>query len=255
MLLTAANPGQMSKFMRLVNGGISRKLNDHHDRKGTMWHRRFCAIGVATDMATQEDRMRYILAHGVKERLVETVGDWPGASALPWLLRGETIEGVWTDFTARYRARRRKSYVPEAGDFETTYEVKLTVLPCWADMTETEWRKRIGWMIDSIHSVWGPNQADRPPVLGKKAVLAMSPRATPVKMSDSPAPVVHSLDEEMKKTLVKMVRAIRMAYAAASQRFRDGEWDVSFPDGTFRPPGYMVPMGAEGVAISAMYMC
>jgi len=242
ILLTCRNAEQLSKFMRLLNGGLSKKLNHYHERKGTMWHRRFRAIGVSPDKETQEARMHYILAHGVKEKLVATVEDWPGATSLPWLLRGEKIEGVWTSFTARYNASRRKSYVPIPGEFDTKYEVKMTVMPCWAHLQESQWRELIANMVNSIDAVDGPGDYSPGPILGKRAVLNTSPRSRPKQPKSSCAPAVHAVDFDVRLALTERLKAIAEAYATASRRFRAGDWEVEFPAGTFRPHGRFVPV-------------
>ena len=108
MLLSVDDAAQMSGFLRMVNGNLTVKLNDYHERSGGSWQRRFRAIPVAEDEETQVSRLRYLLSHGVKENLVERPSEWPGASALPWLEHGTPLQGVWTSFTARYHASRRK---------------------------------------------------------------------------------------------------------------------------------------------------
>ncbi|MCO4762908.1 MAG: transposase [Myxococcales bacterium] len=243
LIITVRNVEQKSEFMRLLNGNLSKKLNFIHNRRGTMWHRRFRAIGIAPDEATQRSRLRYVMAHGVKEDLVDKVGDWPGASSLPWLLHGKPIYGVWTNFTARYNAMRRKSYVPRPGDFETIYEVRMTVMPCWSERSVHEWRETVCEMSAEIDATAKKRRRlEGVRVLGKKAVLAAKPTKRLPPRKRTPAPAVHCVDAAAHELLVAGLRLIRDAYDEASQRFRAGEWDVRFPEGMFRPSGgFVVP--------------
>ncbi|MCO4760917.1 MAG: transposase [Myxococcales bacterium] len=245
LLITVRNTRQKSKFMRLVNGNLSKKLNHLHGRRGTMWHRRFRAIGVAPDEETQTARLRYIMAHGVKEDLVDKVGDWPGATALPWLLRGEPIYGVWTDFTARYNASRRKGYVEIPGEFDTVYELRMTVLPCWAGEKDEVWRKHVSDLACEIDATAAQRRKETGAgVLGVAAILAADVATELPVQRRNPAPTVHAVCPVVRKRLEEGLRAIAEAYADASARFRDGEWDVEFPEGTFRPlGGFVTPMG------------
>jgi len=249
LLVTALNPKQLSKFMRLLNGGISRVLNKHHGRSGTMWQRRFRAIGVAPDRQTQESRMQYVLSHGVKENLVANVEDWPGASSLPWLLHGKNISGVWTNYTAKYYASRRKHYIPIEGEFDITYDVILTVMPCWKEMPPEEWRGRVAEMVAAVnHSHGSDGDGGAQPVLGAEAVLQADPRSRIQRTKKTDAPKVHAVDPAVRDALSDEVDAIREAYAIASAKFRAGDWRVEFPEGTFRPPGGYVPASQDTTA-------
>ena len=236
LLVSVRSTRQKSRFMRMLNGNLSKKLNHHHKRSGTMWHRRFRAIGVAADRETQESRMRYILTHGVKEGLVERTTDWPGASALPWLLRDEKLTGIWTDFTARYKAQRREGYVWQAGEFEREYEVRITLLPCWEHFATATWRQLVTNMTEAIEADAARDRAGAA-VIGVKAVLALEPtHRRPRRLRRRCAPTVHAVDPEVRRELKRMLLAVRDAYAEASWRFRRGEWRVEFPEDTFRPP-------------------
>jgi hypothetical protein len=57
--------------------------------------------------AAQVERLRYVLAHGCKEGLVERLRDWPGVSAVRALLEDESLEGLWFDRTREHVSRRR----------------------------------------------------------------------------------------------------------------------------------------------------
>ncbi|MCO4762173.1 MAG: transposase [Myxococcales bacterium] len=250
LLITVRSPEQMSRFMRLVNGNLSKKLNHLNGRRGTMWHRRYQAIGVAPDEETQTSRLRYIMAHGVKEDLVEKVGDWPGVSSLPWLLHDEPIVGVWTDFTARYNASRRKGYVPIAGEFDTEYELRMTVMPCWRDRSGAEWRSTVRGLATEIDDTAAKRRLETgTSFLGIDRALAADGSAGRA-LKRRPAPAVHAVCPVVRGRLKAGLRAIADAYAEASARFRAGEWDVEFPEGTFRPlGGFVVSMDDEEFAM------
>ena len=246
MLVGCTDADQKAKFIGMVNSNITTKLNALNDRTGSGWSRRFFAIPVSKDRTTQERRLRYLLAHGVKERLVARAKDWPGASTLPWLLSGTAIRGVWTSFTARYHAQRRKGYVPKRGEFDTVYELKMSVLPCWRQLDAPEWRARVADMVAALEAdearrcaeEHGLALEDR--VLGAAAVLAAHPFDRLDRQRRSRAPSVHAACKLMRTLMEDELKALREAYAEASHRFRAGEWDVDFPLGTFRPGGGFV---------------
>ena len=65
VLASADDAKQLSSFVGFVNGNVARKLNALNGWSGRVWQRRFRAIAVHRDDATQLDRLRYMLAHGV----------------------------------------------------------------------------------------------------------------------------------------------------------------------------------------------
>ena len=71
---------QLSRFMRHVDGNLSAEIGreELHDWSGPMWSRRYQSIVVSDEEAAQVARLRYHLAHGVKEGLVDQVKRWPG---------------------------------------------------------------------------------------------------------------------------------------------------------------------------------
>ena len=246
MLIGSAGADQTAKFVGMVNCNITRKLNALNDRTGSGWSRRFFSILIANDRASQERRLRYLLAHGVKERLVARAQDWPGASTLPWLVSGKPIRGVWTSFTDRYYARLRKGYVSKPGQFDTVYELQMSVLPCWRRLATPDWRTLVAEMVAEIEAEeaarcfeeHGIALEDR--VLGVQAVLAAEPLGRLGRQKRSRAPSVHAVCRVVRKFSQEELRLLREAYAEASHRFRAKEWDVAFPEGTFRPGGGFV---------------
>ena len=241
LLATFASAKDKSRFIGFINCNITRKLNALNQRSGAGWQRRFTAIGVSKDRCTQERRLRYLLAHGVKEKLVRRAQDWPGASSLPWLVLGKQIRGVWTSFTARYHATHRKSHVPKKGEFDIVYVLKLAVLPCWRGMSAELWRRLVAEMVADIEAEACERRvALGVEVLGVDAVLAAEPLSQLPRQRRTRAPIVHAVNEAVRKHLQEQLRLRNEAYDEASQRFRDGEWDVVFPSGMFRPFGGFV---------------
>ncbi|MCB9737850.1 MAG: transposase [Deltaproteobacteria bacterium] len=216
LLISVPDSPTLSKFMCLLNTNVSRELNIVNDRDGAMWSRRFRSIPITADRASQLFRLRYIIAHGVKENLVAKVADWPGASSLRWLRDGEQIFGKWIRRTELYYARRRKNFVEDLAAFTTTYLIEMTVLPCWQDDPEHEWRQQVREMIAEIEAeadVERRQHGRRP--LGVAAVLAQDPFAR-VKGKRSRAPSVHSVDKPARQELRAKLRALEIAWRDAA---------------------------------------
>jgi hypothetical protein len=100
-MLSSSDGEQLAEFMGYVNGNVSRELGRIHRWRGTLWGRRTRPIPILDD-ESMIARLRYILAQGVKEGLVERPEEWPGATSTPWLL-GEELIGIWTAISSDER--------------------------------------------------------------------------------------------------------------------------------------------------------
>jgi len=93
---------QGAAFMCHFDSNLAREVCRLHDWKDKVWSRRYRAIAISGEPEAQRERMKYILAHGAKEGLVELVRDWPGVHAVRVLLEDEPLEGLWFDRTQEY---------------------------------------------------------------------------------------------------------------------------------------------------------
>src|SRR5262245_10997904 len=130
LLVSADDGAQLAAFLGFVNGNVAREMGRLHGWAGALWGRRHRPIPILDEEALLA-RLRYLLAQGVKEGLVASPRDWPGASAVPGLLGDMTLAGRWCNRTLETRARRRGA-AHAAGAFDETYLVRLTPLPAWA---------------------------------------------------------------------------------------------------------------------------
>ncbi len=199
------------------------------------WGRRYQAIPVSEEEAAQAERLRYILAHGVKEGLVEQLRDWPGVSAVRALLGEETLEGLWFDRTREHIARRR-GIAFERLDFATPYRLHLEPLPCWAHLSAEEYRKRIAEMVEEIEGQAALQRQLRGlAAKGAVAVLAQEPQAAPERLKKSPAPLFHAASRKVRLELYEGYKYFIAAFRDAAASLRAGEPNVVFPAGSFPP--------------------
>ncbi len=98
-LLSAQDAEQLSRFMQYVNSNVAREVGDLVDWSGPFWARRYSAIVVSEEETAQVARLRYCLAHGVKENLVERVDQWPGVHSARAILDDKSLQGYWFDRT------------------------------------------------------------------------------------------------------------------------------------------------------------
>lgn len=230
-LLCRARDGSLPSFMKHFRGNTSRKVAPLVGWRGQFWDRRYAAEPVMDDGA-MEGRLRYILAHGVKEGLVSSPREWRGLSCLPQLL-GEPKH----KFPFYHWRKRRRTGGPD-GRSEDRYSerlredllLELLPLPHWRDVPPEERIARVERMLTEIEHAYRHLKK-----VGVEKVLQKSPHSRPAPPKPRPLPWCHASDLEAWKAERDRYRAFAREYALASRRFRGGELTVAFPPGAFKP--------------------
>lgn len=233
LLLQPGTVEQLAKFMRDINSKIAREAGRLHDWTEKLWGRRYTDIIASHEAEAQIKRLRYLLAQGCKEGLVASPKHWPGASSTKALLSGDTVEGVWIDRTAQYKAWERKEPNPDYR-FTTTHRVELSPIPCCDDLTSHQYSARIRAMVREIEE-----ETEGTTVLGAKAICAQHPHGSPSRRRRrSPAPRFHAVDRQVRRGLEIGYHLFRKAYRQASEALRAGK-RAEFPPGSFAPGRYV----------------
>jgi hypothetical protein len=235
-LLQVDDAEQLARFMQHVDGNIAREVGDLVGWSGTFWARRYTSILVSDEEAAQVDRLRYILAHGVKENLVERVLDWPGVHAGRSILEDRPLKGYWFDRTQEYAARNRgEEYGRLAYATEETFH--LTRLPCWEHLSKEQYRQRVAELVEEIEAEARMARLERGlPVLGVGAVLRQNPHTQPNKAKKSSAPRFHAATKAARNALREMYGLFLAAFRDAAELLKAGDRMARFPIGSF-PPG------------------
>jgi len=213
-------------FMQYLRSNISKKLGNLVDWRGKFWDRRYDAEPVLDDDALV-GRLRYILAHGVKEGLVARAVDWPGLVCIPELLAHEPREFAWPGGN-------------DAGSAAATTEVlQIAPLPCWENHSAEVRKERILGIMNDIEIVVR-KERDGVPVFGAQNVLAQDPYSKPQSIKRSPRPLCHASTKKARDEYAVKYREFADAYMKASAAYRSGTLDVEFPVFAHRPP-WVVP--------------
>ncbi len=233
LLLRPTDVEQMSRFMAYVNSNIAREAGRLHNWRQRFWGRRYTDIVVSREPEKHEERLRYLLSQGVKERLVASPRHWPGATSTQALMHGDSVEGEWMDRSASYRASR---YGRQArpGRFLSRHRLELTPIPSWEHLERGERCKRVRRLVREIET---EHERTGRPVLGRRAILAQDPHDCPEDFESTPAPRFHATSRSVRRALEDGYRWFVLEYRRASKDFRTGE-PTSFPDGCFRPVSY-----------------
>jgi REP element-mobilizing transposase RayT len=232
-LLVTARGDSLSDFMKYFLGNVAKKVGPLAKWKGSFWHERFSAQPVLDDEAAI-GRLRYILSHGVKEGLVRTPEEWPGMSCLAHLRSEEATMERFFHWTKRWK----KGALVKGGEdlwherWGEKVPLKLAPLPCWAQHSYEERQQKLQTLLEDIAQEWAPKHAE---VKGAQAVCEEEAHKQPVRTKKSPRPLCHVSTKEGFHHFREGLRAWVAAFAQASARFRQGQWQVEFPPWAFRP--------------------
>ena len=235
LLLRVDDAQQLSKFMAYVNGNLAREAGKLHRWKDKFWARRYQGIVVSQEEAAQVDRLRYVLAHGCKEGLVESLTDWPGAHCVKPLLEGTSIEGTWFSRTQEYAARRRGEDF-HARQYATPESFVLEPLPCWSHLPEEKRRALASELVDQIEAAAAAERERTgiyPP--GPATILAQHPHDSPNRPKKSPAPRIHAATPAARRDFYEAYGWFFAAFRDAAEKLRAGDLGARFPPGSFPP--------------------
>ena len=239
LLISVTDGKDLSDFLCYVNGNVARELGrEHRWRRCAFWSKRATTI-VVLDEAAQHDRMKYVLSNGVKEGLVRSPRDWPGASSVGAQLGSMTLVGKWIDRDSLRRARLRDRRV-RSEDHTTCPELELTPLPAWKHLSKQELLAKHETLVAEIETTFATHR-----VLGVKRVLALNPHSSPTDSElrriarGRKAPVCHT-------TFPKLRDGFRRAYRAFVDIFRNVSLKdegapitlAEYPEGSFPRPSW-----------------
>ena len=238
LLLQPRNAKQLSSFMGHVNSKIAREAGRLHAWCEKLWGRRYTSVVVSDEPEAEVERLRYVLAQGCKEGLVDSPKQWPGATSAKAHTRGWKLSGLWFDRTKEHKARKRGELVPKLR-FADEVELELPRSPAGAASPSIASTAKS--VPSSETSKPRPKstirQTGREP-LGRQAILEQNPHAQPARFVRSPAPRFHAHRGYVRRRLENAYRRFFFAYREASERFRQGK-KAEFPPGAFLPsPGF-----------------
>jgi REP element-mobilizing transposase RayT len=237
-LVVRARGAQVAKFLKYFLGNLSKKLAPLC--KGRWWNRfweRRASVAPILDLNALEERVAYVLAHGVKERLVRRATDWEGLHCAEQMLDGKARSFPWFNWTKRWllgsKSRSRSAAFGGRYDEEWSEPVTLELTPLPGREAEKD-EERLARIKGRLDADTETQRRSRKPVAGMSVVKRQSmapPRAT----KHGVRPLCHAGDLEGWKAFRDSFRSFCWAFRIASQRWLAGERDVEFPGECFKP--------------------
>ncbi|MFT3839355.1 MAG: hypothetical protein QM723_20395 [Myxococcaceae bacterium] len=234
-LLCRAQDGELSKFMKYFLGNVSKKVGRLVDWPCKLWERRFSAEPVL-DKAALEGRLKYILAHGVKEGLVRSVADWPGLSCVSQLLGESKRTFRFFAWAKRWQSGKllEDGHRPWSPLWATDEVLELHPLEHWKNWSQEKRRARV---LELIAEVEEEGRAQHPRVAGVEKVVGAHPHTRPLKPDRRPRPMCHASTklarDEYKETYRNFVSRFRAAVECL--RTLGVSKEVKFPPFAFVP--------------------
>ncbi|WP_395836104.1 transposase [Cystobacter fuscus] len=234
-LLVWARGAALASFMQYLRSNLSKKVGRLVDWSGGFWERRYSAEPVLDDTALV-GRLRYVLAHGVKEGLVERSTEWPGLTCLPQLLGPARRVFQWFNWTKRWSQRGSEDRAGARGRFAEQWaepvELEVAPLPCWKGLGEEERQRVVRGLVEQVEA---EARARNKPVFGASAVKAQHPHTRPEHLKRSPRPLGHASTRQALRELRERYRTFVAAFREAAARWRKGDFLTPFPLFSFPP--------------------
>ncbi|MFY0527989.1 transposase [Archangium gephyra] len=234
-LLVWARGASLASFMQYLRSNLSKKVGRLVDWSGGFWERRYSAELVLDDTALV-GRLRYVLAHGVKEGLVGRCAEWPGLTCLPQLLGPARRLFQWFNWTKRWSKRGSEDMAEARGRFAQQWaepvELEVAPLPCWKGLGEEERQRAVRRLVEEVEAE--ARSLDKP-VLGARVVRALHPHTRPEYLKRSPRPLGHASTRQALRELREQYRAFVAAFREAAARWGRGDFSAPFPLFSFPP--------------------
>jgi hypothetical protein len=197
--------------------------------------RRYQAIVVSDEEPAQIARLRYHLAHSVKEGLVDQVKRWPRIHFAKSILGGKPLKGLWFNRTQEFAAKQRGEDFGRL-KYAEEEELVLSQLPCWAHLTPEQYRERIAELVEEIEAeARADREARGVEPLGVEAILRQDPHTRPNQTKKSPAPAYHAATKGARERFWEAYSAFVAEFREAAEKLKAGDRTVRFPLGSFPP--------------------
>lgn len=198
------------------------------------------ALPLAEDV---EDRFFYCALQATESGLAEHPDDYPGYNSFHDAINGRKRVYRHTDW-ATYRSRKRFNKKLKPEDFTTEHFLDFKRLLGYEHLSQRDYkklmlRKREERRLELVRDrkAKGLGFLTREQLL--EVVPGTKPKTTKKSERNSKRPLVLTKCPETKKRFLEWYFSIYQAYKVAVRLYRQGQLDVKFPKGTYRPPIFM----------------
>ena len=229
-LLIRCPRSNADEFEENLNREIARRLNWKLHKSGSFWARRYSEQEVPSEDDLLEAFL-YITTNAVRHGLEANPALWLGLSSY----NQSVTETPKTYPFYHYSAQRYEDRI-------THHTLKVSPLPQFKRLSKVERIAKVQKLVkERVSRLIEERKAAGQGFLGAPAIKAQDPHTKPLEVSKSPRPICYTKDSQVRREFRKQEIMRRDEYDEASMRFRLGNWHVTFPEYTFKPPLHRKP--------------
>ena len=240
-LLARFPEGNMASFQRDFNARIAESVRIlvRNFRGGHLFSRRYSSQ--ILDMEdTIEHYFLYTFLQPVTSKLTARVSDYPGKNFLNDAASGRENKYKYFAYGEYYRAKKRSKKVRKSS-YWREHSLKFERLPFYSHLSKTAYRNKIKELAEQKRvSVLEEHQNSKKPqyYLTKAQLRKVSPGSYPKKTKKGKrTPIVLCFNPQAKKLLLEWYFLTYSAFRDAVESYKKGDFSISFPPGTYSPPG------------------
>lgn len=240
----------MAAFMQSFNAIIARLVTTlvPQFNGGKLWGKRYSAKPLPRTEDVQY-RWLYAALNPVSTGLTRFPAQYKTYNSFEDSIRG--IERSFRIFaSAEFQEAERRGHDPQKEAYFRTYTLKYSRIPGYDDCSDEEYEQKIraAWEIQRVNYITNHEEAGgkypRPEAVNA-ARRGAYPKTTKISTWDSFRALVLTLCSKTREKCTAAYFQTLGLYREASRRFREGDFAVEFPPGTYRPRATLpVPLPA-----------
>lgn len=229
-----------ASFMRDLNSSVARAIPRYvrNYPGGRLWGRRYSAEFTPAPEDI-EDKFFYTVLQVVQDGLESSISRYPGYNCFHDAVHGISRKFKVVRWTEYHAAKRHNSDV-RIQDFIDTVTLKYERIPGYENLTQAEYAALMERKLEERRlEIVRKRSAKGLGFVGRERLLKMIPGSRPQKTKTSHdrshRPRVLSVCPQRRAEEKAWYFDLYFRYKEASRRYRAGELDVEFPEGTYRP--------------------
>lgn len=230
-----------AQFMRDFNSSVARAVPRYTPSYpgGRLWARRYSNefLPAPEDI---EEYFFYTVLQPVQDGLVGRLRDYPGYNCFHDAIWGIKRKKKVVNWSAYYDAKRWRNRV-NIKDYIEEYTLEYARLPGYENLSQKEYAKLMQEKLEArrLEIVRKRKEAGKG-FAGRDALDRVErgalPGNTKTSTRTSHRPRVLCVCPKRRQEAINWYFDIYFEYRTVSKKFRDGEADVTFPLGTYKPP-------------------
>ena len=204
---------------------------------GPLFGRRFTPQALPLD-ADREDYFFYCALQAVSAGLTERVSEYPGYNSFKTAIGQRSEKTRLFKYGAYNAAKRFNPQLPRK-DFYEEHVLTYSKLPHLEHLNDQQYRNYLLAELEQRRiEIVAKRKAEGKGFVGRERLLEFEPGSLPANTKKGGRrPLVLSSCSEARRLFLESYFSSVVRHRDSSLRYRQGEFDVEFPPGTYRPPG------------------